>query len=134
MAEFDDLQPDVTQFLRDRARTFDLEVRPVDADEASHREVAHTLTPRPRWTHTPAAVANRARRRPALAAAVMAALLIGSVAGFAAGRESAPKPSSVAGRGAVQAKTTPTVVQRQTRLFAGVDGALPQTTGLFVRT
>ena len=120
MADFEEPRSEVQQFLRDHAGAVDRQVTPIEADEAVHRTVTHSLEPARRWTRTPAAVADRARRRPAVAAAVIAALLIGSVGGFAAGRGSAPKHASVAARGAAQDnKTTASTVVSQGFAVAG---------------
>jgi hypothetical protein len=106
MADVEEPRPEVERFLSDRAGALDRNAPPVDAEEATHRTVTHSLEPARRWIHTPAAVADRARRRPAVAAAVIAALLIGSVGGFAAGRSSAPGRSSVAAAHGAQDKNT----------------------------
>ncbi|MEY2446767.1 MAG: hypothetical protein QOH79_243 [Acidimicrobiaceae bacterium] len=96
MADIEEPRPEIQQFLSQRAGALDRVAEPIDAHEAAHRTVAHSLEPARRWIRTPAAVASSARRRPALAAAVITALLIGSLGGFAAGRTSAPKRASVA--------------------------------------
>jgi len=106
MADFDELRPEVQQFLHDRASALDHDAAPVAAPEAEQRVVIHSLEPSRRWRRTPAAIAINARRQPVLAAAVIAALLVGSVGGFAAGRGSAPSRATVAARGSTQDKST----------------------------
>ena len=96
MTDHDEPRPEIGRFLSDRADAMDRAASPIDAGEATNRLVTHSLEPARRWIQTPAAVAGSARRRPAVAAAVIAALLIGSLGGFAAGRSSAPGRSSVA--------------------------------------
>ncbi|MEY2452048.1 MAG: hypothetical protein QOD92_1622 [Acidimicrobiaceae bacterium] len=106
MTDHDEPRPEIEQFLSDRAGALDRASASIDAEEATRRTVTHSLEPARRWIHTPAAVADHARRRPAVAAAVIAALLIGSVGGFAAGRSSAPGRSSVAAAHGSQDKNT----------------------------
>ncbi|MEY2423739.1 MAG: hypothetical protein QOI95_3806 [Acidimicrobiaceae bacterium] len=137
MADFEELHPDVAGFLSDRAGALDRDAAPIDADEAVHRTVTHSLEPARRWVHTPAAVASHARRRPAVAAAVIAALLIGSVGGFAAGRSSAPGKANVAARGAARDSSTPSTIVSQAFAVGGGGFAapgIPQLTRLFLRT
>jgi hypothetical protein len=106
MTDHDEPRPEIEQFLSDRAGALDRASASIDAEEATRRTVTHSLEPARRWIQTPAAVAGRARRRPAVAAAVIAALLVGSVGGFAAGRSSAPGRSSVAAAHGSQDKNT----------------------------
>ena len=139
MSDADEPRPELQQFLSDHAGGLDREAAPIDANEAANRVVARSLEPSRHWVRTPAAVADHARRRPAVAAAVIAALLLGSVGGFAAGRSSAPGGANVAARGSGQdAATTPTVIRAE----ASANGAtgfdvypeMPQLTRLFLRT
>src|SRR5206468_11887743 len=111
-------RPEVSDFLRGHAADLDRGVGPVAPDEARERTVSRSIEPQ-RWRRSPAVVATGARRRPALAAAAVAALLIGSVAGFAAGRSSAPSTHSVAARSASQDTTTPTVIPSARATGAG---------------
>jgi len=100
----DDVRPEVERFLRDRARALDGRAGPVDASELSGREVR----------------APRANVRSALAAAAVIALVIGSAAGFAIGRASAPKKSTT-----VTASSTPRDATSSAGGSAGVAKALP---------
>src|SRR5438045_1568338 len=120
MADFEEPHPDLQRFLSDRAGELDRGAAPISADEAAQRVVTHSLEPGRRWIHTPAAVAGKARRRPAMAAAVIAALLVGSLGGFAAGRGSAPtKKASVAARGSAPDSSTPSTIVTQFATGAG---------------
>lgn len=132
----DEPRSEVANFLRGQAAELERETSAIDATEVTHRVVARSIEPR-RWTHAPVAAIGRGGRMPKVAAAVVAALLIGSVAGFAAGRGSAPK-SNVAARGAAQEDTsTPTPVQASgmngSYAYAGGPGEM-QVTRLFIRT
>jgi hypothetical protein len=137
MADMEEPRPELQQFLSGRAGALDRDAAPIEADEATGRVVVHSLEPARRWVNTPAAMADSARRRPAVAAAVIAALLVGSVGGFAAGRESSPrKAASVAARGATQDSTSSGGnVSFATVAGGGVfgDGSM-QMTRLFLRT
>src|SRR4051812_4825656 len=136
MADFDELRPEVQQFLRDRASALDHEAGSVDAAEAERRVVTHRLEPSRRWRRTPATIAIGARRQPALAAAVVAALLVGTVGGFAAGRGSAPSHATVAARGASEDKTTASTIvpDRGVITFgSGVNMGQPVMQRLFIR-
>lgn len=141
MADHDEPRSEVNDFLRARAGELDRHAPPVSPGEAAERVVPRSLEPR-RWTHAPAASGDRARRVPAIAAATVAALLIGSVAGFAAGRGSAPDDVASA-RGAAQDTTTPTVVASAEASGAGGSryldmmygpGNAPTVTRLFIRS
>jgi hypothetical protein len=110
MADFDEPNDELQRFLHEHASALDRNAASVSEQEARERVVTHSLEPSRRWIHTPAVVATSARRRPALAAAVIAALLVGSVGGFAAGRGSAPKHATVAARGAATDTRTPTPI------------------------
>lgn len=136
MTDAEEPRPEVQQFLRDNAGTLDRDAAPVGAHEAENRTLARSLEPSRRWVRTPATVAGHARRRPAVAAAVIAALLLGSLGGFAAGRSSAPGGASVAARGATQDNTAPTVITKFEAVGsgAGFSEEVPQMTRLFLRT
>lgn len=137
MADSEEPREELQQFLSDRASAFDREAAPIDAHEAAQRTVTHSLEPGRRWIHTPAAVADSARRRPAVAAAVIAALLVGSVGGFAAGRSSAPAKGNVAARGAARDSSTPSTVVSQGFAMGtggGMYPSVPVMTRLFLRT
>ncbi len=110
MTDSHEPRPEIEQFLRDQASAMEHDAAPVNPSDVTQRVVPHSLEPR-RWVRTPAAVAHGARRQPAIAAAVIAALLIGSLGGFAVGRGSAPKAHQLAAaRGASDGGTTTTTV------------------------
>ncbi len=138
MRDFDELRPEVQQFLRDRANALDHDADPVDADEAEHRVVTHTLEPSRRWRRTPATIALGARRQTRARRSVVAALLVGAVGGFAAGRGSAPSRATVAARGAAQDTSTASTIVTN-RGFAMATGGVygmeqPVMQRLFIRT
>ncbi len=88
-------RPELSAFLHDRAGSLDRDAPPVTADEASQRPVVAASAPkrRLRTAFTPSAV--RTSPRSALAAAAVIALVVGTLGGFALGRSSAPKHSTV---------------------------------------
>jgi hypothetical protein len=137
MADSEEPRPELQQFLSERADALDRQAATIDAHEAEQRTLTHSLEPARRWIHTPAAVADSARRRPAVAAAVIAALLVGSVGGFAAGRSSAPARGNVAARGSARDSSTPSTVLSQGYAMAtggGMYPSVPVMTRLFLRT
>jgi hypothetical protein len=148
MTDSDELRPELRQFLHDRAGAFDRDAAPIAADEATQRTVAHSVEPS-RWRGAPQRGMSSGRR-PAVAAAVIAALLIGSVGGFAVGHRSKPSSKTVAAaHGAAADSSTPSTIVQS----AGTNGAVfagkvavacapsatacpggPATTRLFIRT
>ena len=85
--------PEISAFLRDRARSLDADAMEVTLEEAMDRPVAarHGFG----WRRGAVPMGPSRRGAPALAAAAVAAVLIAGVVGFAAGRGSAPKPTVV---------------------------------------
>jgi hypothetical protein len=132
MADHDDIHPEIEAFLRDRAGALDHDAARVTASEATGRTVRGSLAPR---LHRQSARHGTGRRAFVTMAAI-AALLIGSVAGFAVGRSSAPKAHTVATGSAPVDQTTPA----RTQAFGGgvlvaSDGpGSPTTANLFNRT
>jgi hypothetical protein len=88
-------RPELSAFLHDRAGSLEREAPRVTADEASQRTVVAASAPkrRLRSAFTPSGV--RTSPRSALAAAAVIALVVGALGGFAFGRSSAPKHSTV---------------------------------------
>jgi hypothetical protein len=88
-------RPELSAFLHDRAGSLDREAPRVTADEASERTVVAASAPKRRLRSAFTPSSARTSPRSALAAAAVIALVVGAVGGFAYGRSSAPKHSTV---------------------------------------
>jgi hypothetical protein len=94
--ERDAPRPEVSAFLHDRGASLDHEAAPVTADEATRRTIVDASKPRRQWAAGLRPSTVSVSRRSALAAAAAVALIVGGLGGFAIGRGSAPKHSTVA--------------------------------------
>jgi hypothetical protein len=110
-------RPEISAFLHHRAQSLDHEAAPVTPDEATRRTIVDASKPRRQWMSGLHPAKVRTSARSALAAAAVAALVIGALGGFAIGRSSAPKHATVAtalapgsDSAAVPTTTTPWIV------------------------
>lgn len=89
-------RPEVSAFLHDRATSLDREAAPVTADEAARRTIVDAGKPGRQWPAALRPAQMRTSPRSVFAAAAVVALVVGALGGFAVGRSSAPKHSTVA--------------------------------------
>ena len=90
-------RPEVSAFLHDRATSLDREAAPVTADEAARRTIVDAS--KPAGSGRSRCAPSKVRHEPAVGARGgrgRSRLIVGALGGFAIGRASAPKHSTVA--------------------------------------